>query len=279
MGVKRCQKNGKPGFKWKGTNTCFTYEPNNSRSRDIARGKAISQGQAIESQENSEEEMEEEVDKNAVELQVDELQGAELDLVSFVEEPAIDVDFYYFNNNKIDLTFADTDKEERRVTGPAMIPDKHIERLDNDGSVYYVYFSKDTVKQAAELLFKKSRHDEANYEHQLSVSDAVIVESWIVQDPNNDTANFYGFDSSNINEGTWMISFKVESEDFWNKIKSGEVKGFSVEGSFIQNFSKESNNIKSTENDEKEHSGSSEEDDDEVLDAIYKYLEKIKNEK
>jgi hypothetical protein len=33
-------------------------------------------------------------------------------------------------------------------------------------------------------------------------------------------------------DGTWFISAKVENDEVWNKIKSGEVKGFSVEGIF-----------------------------------------------
>jgi predicted ABC-type ATPase len=33
-------------------------------------------------------------------------------------------------------------------------------------------------------------------------------------------------------EGSWFGSFKVDSEDAWSKVKSGEVKGFSVEGVF-----------------------------------------------
>jgi hypothetical protein len=38
-------------------------------------------------------------------------------------------------------------------------------------------------------------------------------------------------------QGSWFGSFKVENEEVWNKIKSGEFKGFSVEGIF--NYKKE----------------------------------------
>jgi hypothetical protein len=34
-------------------------------------------------------------------------------------------------------------------------------------------------------------------------------------------------------DGSWFGSFYVENDEVWNKIKSGEVKGFSVEGLFI----------------------------------------------
>ena len=33
-------------------------------------------------------------------------------------------------------------------------------------------------------------------------------------------------------DGSWVVSYKVSNLDVWNKIKSGEVKGFSVQGLF-----------------------------------------------
>jgi hypothetical protein len=41
-------------------------------------------------------------------------------------------------------------------------------------------------------------------------------------------------------EGSWFGSFKVENESVWNKIKSGEFKGFSVQGMFQYRKEKES---------------------------------------
>ena len=37
---------------------------------------------------------------------------------------------------------------------------------------------------------------------------------------------------SDLPDGTWFGSFYVENPDVWQKIKAGEVKGFSVEGLF-----------------------------------------------
>ena len=38
---------------------------------------------------------------------------------------------------------------------------------------------------------------------------------------------------SDVEDGSWIISVKIENEDVWNKICSGEVKGFSIETEMI----------------------------------------------
>ena len=47
MPVERCQRDGKPGFRWGEKGFCYTYERNNDESRDRAFEKARKQGQAI----------------------------------------------------------------------------------------------------------------------------------------------------------------------------------------------------------------------------------------
>ena len=56
-----------------------------------------------------------------------------------------------------------------------------------------------------------------------------VVESWIIEDEQFDKSRKYDF---NLPVGTWMISMKVENDDVWDRVKSGEIKGFSIEGSF-----------------------------------------------
>lgn len=48
MPIMRCQKNGKPGFKWGERGTCYTYTPGDKAGRERAREKALVQGRAIE---------------------------------------------------------------------------------------------------------------------------------------------------------------------------------------------------------------------------------------
>jgi hypothetical protein len=60
-----------------------------------------------------------------------------------------------------------------------------------------------------------------------------IVESWIIEDAEMDKSKLYGFD---LPKGTWMIAMKVDNEETWAKVKSGELKGFSIEGYFAERY-------------------------------------------
>ena len=62
---------------------------------------------------------------------------------------------------------------------------------------------------------------------------ATVVESWIVKDEKNDKSNALGFD---VPANTWMVSYKVDNDELWSKVKSGEVSGFSIEGVFSKNI-------------------------------------------
>lgn len=48
MPVKRCTKDGKPGYKWGDEGKCYSYTSGNKESRERAKKKAAEQGRAIE---------------------------------------------------------------------------------------------------------------------------------------------------------------------------------------------------------------------------------------
>ena len=150
-----------------------------------------------------------------------------IEAMSHVEYPAIEVDFVHFAaEQKIELK---TNDEQKIVLGPALIPDKPIFRLSEEGEEFYIYFQKSTVKQAMELYMKDLNLHNATIEHENPLEGVYTVEAWIVEDPEKDKSALYGY---NLPKGTWMISQKVENEDHWKKIKDGEIKGFSIEGYF-----------------------------------------------
>jgi hypothetical protein len=63
----------------------------------------------------------------------------------------------------------------------------------------------------------------------MPLTGLTAVESWIVEDE-KDKTRFYGLD---VPIGTWMLSMKVQNDEVWNDyVKSGKVKGFSIEGYF-----------------------------------------------
>ena len=162
-----------------------------------------------------------------------------IDAISLVSAPAIEENFVYFGKEKHNLTFAKVDEEKRMLVSPALIPNKQIFRYNpQTDSEYYVYFSKDTVRQAAELYLKHNNHHKATYEHQDRVSGVLTTESWI-KEGDMDKSKMYGFDLPN---GTWFVKMRIDNDDLWNKIKEGELKGLSIEGYFVDKLQKMSDN-------------------------------------
>lgn len=167
-----------------------------------------------------------------VELIIDESDEASgVEAISLVEQPAIESTFIALNKHEILLK--EINSEKRILMGAALIPDKSIYRRNDKGDEYYIYFSKDTVRKASELFFKKSNHKNATFEHKDKIQGVTFVESWIVEDKAKDKTALYGIDAP---LGTWMVSAKIDDDDLYARARSGEVKGFSIEGFFADRY-------------------------------------------
>lgn len=156
----------------------------------------------------------------------DELNGIEA--ISIVEKPAIEEDFVALKDEQ-EIELKKIDDEKRILLGPILIPNKPILRKGKEDN-YYIYFSRDTVRKASELYLKNGNQGKSTLEHEHSINGLTLVESWIVEDQKKDKSQLYGMD---VPLGTWMGTIRVDNEDIWDQyIKSGKVKGFSIEGYF-----------------------------------------------
>jgi hypothetical protein len=119
-------------------------------------------------------------------------------------------------------------EDQMILVGPAMVPDISIPRIDADGEKYFVKFSAETIKEICMKYFKEARTNDVNTDHEENSAGAYIYESWIVEDPLTDKANtVYGYD---LPKGSWVVTMKVDDKATWTRIKSGELRGFSIEG-------------------------------------------------
>ena len=125
--------------------------------------------------------------------------------------------------------------EKQMLVGPLMTPNKLIKRLDENNEEYYVYFTEDTIRKISYKMMKDKLIDRVNIEHNSAdmVDDAYMVESWLVDDPATDKATKYGFAPT---KGQWFGIYKIDNKKIWDDyVKSGKVKGFSIEG-FFENY-------------------------------------------
>jgi hypothetical protein len=171
-------------------------------------------------------------------LEDDKLMG--VDAISIVESPAIEEQFIALSKQQIQFKVQNEDK--RILIGAALVPNKPIYRYDEKtGEEYYVYFAQDTIRKASELYMIKGNQNNATLEHAEELSGLSVVESWIIEDENNDKSRAYGLEYP---VGTWVVMMKVNNEAIWNEyIKEGKVKGFSIEGWFAQRETMRADNL------------------------------------
>ena len=185
-----------------------------------------------------------------VELILDEDQEySGIEAISIVERPAIEEDFIALKDEEVKL--AELDTEKRILLGALLIPNKPILRKGDDDD-YYIYFSRETVKKASELYLMEGNQNNATLEHQMNLKGLSLVESWIVEDPKKDKTQVYGLEYP---VGTWVGAMKVTSDSVWNEyVKTGKVKGFSIEGYFQdKNQKKDKPELAALENEEAEY--------------------------
>ena len=167
-----------------------------------------------------------------IELIIDEtMELSGIDAISIVESPAIEENWIALNKQEPkEYKFAEVSKEKKIIMGALLVPDKQIYRRDEENGEYIIWFSKDTIRQCMEMFFKNGNQSNATFEHLETITGLTMVESWIVEDTEKDKSKLYEL---NVPVGTWMGTIKVDNDVIWNDfVKTGLVKGFSIEGYF-----------------------------------------------
>tara|TARA_R110000782_G_scaffold98188_2_gene183413 strand:- start:3524 stop:4132 length:609 start_codon:yes stop_codon:yes gene_type:complete len=161
-----------------------------------------------------------------------------IEAISVVENPAIEEDFIALKGENQQIKLANVSNERRILMGALLIPNKPIYRRNDDGE-YYIFFSKNTVSTASQMYLMRGNQNNSTMEHEYELNGLSLVESWIVEDEIHDKSRKYDL---NVPVGTWMGSVKVTNDDVWNNyVKTGKVKGFSIEGYFADKMEKPKN--------------------------------------
>lgn len=164
---------------------------------------------------------------DTIELFVDEQnEFSGVEAISLVENPAIEENFVALKAHKVEFKTVSDDK--RIIVGLALVPNKKIYRRSGEYE-YNIMFSEDTVKKVAELYMKRQKNLNATVEHEQAVDGVSVIESWIVEDPNQDKSNLYNL---NAVKGAWVVMMKVDNDEVWARVKNGEYLGLSIEGFF-----------------------------------------------
>ena len=130
---------------------------------------------------------------------------------------------------KFEAKFEIQNEEKRIIFGMAMEADKKIYRYDEARGEYYVYFDKQTIFEIAKKWAKGDKYDSVNTHHNAETKGLSLFESYIV-DREMGKMPPKGYEE--VADGSWFLSYIVNDDQIWAKVKEGEFKGFSVEGYF-----------------------------------------------
>ena len=161
--------------------------------------------------------------------------------MSVVKNPAVQSDFVYFSEQKIENFVSSVEGERRMIYGCALRPDFPIYR-NNGVEEYYLEFDKEAIDKISKNYFKMGFQNSWTESHKNEVEGLTITESWIKESMTMDKSILLGLDA-NLPIGTWFIGCYCENDEIWNAVKSGTYAGFSIEALLsVEEFESQINN-------------------------------------
>ena len=166
---------------------------------------------------------------------------------TYTEDPAVERDFYFFNNQKdnvkeqrFQILDSEVEEYERVTSGVWMMPDTKYLRQTEEGDFYTVEFTKEDLLETLKKHLKTGYGDNTQLEHNgNNLVTFETLEYWVIRDENTLSPIYglsledLGYNFEDIPVGTVMKTSYVMDEQFWNDyILSGKVRGYSVGGMF-----------------------------------------------
>lgn len=171
-----------------------------------------------------------------------EINGEEdgVNIISLVEFPAVERNFIQLSKEvKLSLN-----EEKKELLGVALIPDMPIYRRDEQGE-YYIVFSAESIRKIAIDFYRKLNVNMADVEHNHNIQNGITYfQSMIIDKEQGICPKAF----KDLPNGTWIVGCKVENDKVWEAVKSGEVKGFSIDGIFHAEEEKQEDEKKTLDN-------------------------------
>ena len=149
--------------------------------------------------------------------------------LALVDSPAMLQEWIAFSEQKPYEFKMALQEEQRIITAPVIVADLPIYRKV-EGKEFYVVYKKDTNMQILQKYMLDGNQRKVKLTHDTSdLSKGVFVFEVFISDASRGIKQPEGFD---LPDGTIFCSMKINNDDIWKRVKSGEVKGVSLEGFF-----------------------------------------------
>jgi hypothetical protein len=152
-----------------------------------------------------------------------------MQLVSFVDEPAIEEGFLSFEDQKEMITLAVENEEKRMCYGPIMLANKKIYRRTEQGFEYMIVFTPENIELMLQKFMSQNNGNNVDENHSFKLIDGVTLCQVFIK---NSDRGINPTDFPDAEEGSLFGIYHVDDDQLWEDIKSGEVKGFSLAGVF-----------------------------------------------
>lgn len=168
-----------------------------------------------------------------------------MQLVSFVSEPAIEENFLSFNDQKEMIKLAVEDEDKHMCYGPIMLANKKIYRRTEEGFEYMLVFTPENIELMLQKFMSQNNGNNVDENHSFKLIDGITLCQVFIK---NSDRGINPTDFPEAEDGSLFGIYHVDNDELWEDIKNGEVKGYSLAGTFdlekaeAEQFSKPNNN-------------------------------------
>lgn len=149
--------------------------------------------------------------------------------ISLVDEPAVEVDFLFYDKDIKPISYSIDNEEQRKVFGVVMTADTPIYRKDENGYEYYIVYDKKTIEFMVEKYLRQNRQNQVDTNHNFELEDGIYMNEIFIKDTEKGISP-KGFEE--VKDGSVFATFHIENDAVWSAIKEGTFKGFSLSGLF-----------------------------------------------
>lgn len=146
--------------------------------------------------------------------------------MSIVDCPANEREALLFKKESV--AFKVEDEEKRLMFGLVMPADTPIYRRKGDFE-YYITYEASTLAEMAEKFLSSGNYQNVDVQHNGKLVNGVNLVEWFIKDSSKGIVP-KGFED--IPDGSIFATYKVENDEIWEALKSGELEGFSLAGLF-----------------------------------------------
>lgn len=159
---------------------------------------------------------------------VDDTDVTGMEVVSFVNDCAVEVDFLAFAKAE-PMQFSIQNEEQRKVLGVVMRPDFPIYRETMDGMPFYIIYDAQTIHKMAEKFFATMNVNNVDTDHSFELVDGIVLTQAFFKNKEKGIDPI-GFEA--MPDDTLFFEYHVLNDEIWAGIKDGTWKGLSLAGYF-----------------------------------------------